>query len=388
MSTVYIRFTARAAGASQRTPVLERLLARASPARRGAAWRDEAFRVIAGSEAIPAVASAALCGADTVEAGSAAVPAVASTALYGPGARPAWVCVATPLHLVAGMKDVMLPEDGVLVLPSSEAAALASDFTHVFGDGGTRLVTGRDGVLLCVFERPLEVETRDPDDMLGSDVFGFQAGGADAPRLRGLMSEVEMWLFDHAVNRARAARGMAAVSSLWLWGGGPVLAALPRVHGWTAGRDPLFSAFGDSPRFPGAESPVAAASAGASETRARSGSVAAAGAEAGAEVGADAGRIAGADAAKATAARTVARAERGHVLSAGVVVCADRPGSTTWPDVERDWLAPAMAALRAGRIECLTLSTGGLRFEVDKRSGWRFWRRPRPWWESFESERG
>ena len=355
MSTVYIRFTARAAGPLQRAPVLERLIARAASAKSGAAWRDEAFLAIADSQAMPAVGSAALCGAGTVAA--------------GPGTS-AWVCVASPLHLVAGMQDVMLQEDGVLELDASEAAALASDFNHVFDDGGTRLLAGRGGVLLCVFDRMLEVETRDPDDMLGSDVFGFQAGGADAPRLRRLMSEMEMWLFDHAVNRARAARGMPAVSSLWLWGGGPVLAALPRVHGWTAGRDPLFSAFGDRLTFPGAEPPGVAAA----EMRAE------------VSAAAEAGRVIGA--AKATAARTVAGTERGAGPSAGVLVCAERPGSTVWAEVERRWLAPALAALRAGRIERLALSTGGLRFDVDKGSSWRFWRRRRPWWESFEFERG
>ena len=304
---VYLRMTARAAGTLQRAPLFERLIARASRSSRGIPWRAEAFRAIAADEPLPAVGSAALAGAGAVAVGAA------------------WVCVASPLHLVAGMKDVMMQDDGLLTLDPGEAAALAVDFNRVFADESVRLVVGRGEVLLCVFDGVLDVATRDPEDMVGRDVFDFQATGRDAARVRRLMSEMEMWLFDHAVNRARAAQGAVAISSLWLWGGGPVLTDLPRVSGWTAGRDPLFSAFGAAAQ-PGATS--------------------------------------------------------------GVVVCESAPGALSWPEEERRWLQPALAALRAGRIESLALSMGDVRFDVQP--GWRlrFWRRATPWWESFESERG
>jgi hypothetical protein len=97
----------------------------------------------------------------------------------------------------------------------------------------------------------------------------------------------------------------------------------PVLPGWTAGRDSLFAAFGDTAEFP---SPAAA----------------------------------------------------------GVLVSEDTPGSDTWSDVERRWLAPAAAALGAGRLRRLELSAGGRRCSVSGGSSWRFWRRPRPWWEYFD----
>jgi hypothetical protein len=307
LSTVYLRFAARSSIIPQRAPVLERLIARASPAAHVMDWRTEAFHAIAATGTpVPPLAAAALHASAGVATGT-------------------WVCVATPVHLVAGMSSVTLPDDGILELNEGEAETLAADFNQVFGDAGVRLAVGRAATLLCVFDQALEVATRDPEDVRGGDVFACQPTGRNAARLRQLMSEMEMWLFEHEVNRARASRALSSITGLWLWGGGTMLALMPTVHGWTAGSDPLFTAFRVEEDFPS---------------------------EAG----------------------------------AGVVVCADQPGSSGWSDLERRWLEPAMAALRLGRLDRIELSAGDRRFSVRKGINWRFWRRPRPWWQSFGME--
>jgi hypothetical protein len=53
-------------------------------------------------------------------------------------------------------------------------------------------------------------------------------------------------------------------------------------------------------------------------------------------------------------------------------------------EVEQRWLAPTVAALKSGRIKRLELSTADRRISVAAGPTLRFWRRPRPWWESFE----
>jgi len=135
------------------------------------------------------------------------------------------------------------------------------------------------------------------------------------------MSEIEMWLFEHAVNRARLAAALPAVSGLWLWGGGPALNSLPQVDGWTAGDDPFFNALAapsDSPRGE----------------------------------------------------------------ASGVVVIAAEPGTPEWSRAGARWLERSAAELRAGRIARLELSAGDRCVSVAARGRWRFWRRSRPWWES------
>ena len=66
------------------------------------------------------------------------------------------------------------------------------------------------------------------------------------------MSEIEMWLFEHALNRAAGHGSRPIVSALWLWGCGDVVRSLPPVEGWAAGDEPFFKAFaaGPMPRMP------------------------------------------------------------------------------------------------------------------------------------------
>lgn len=225
------------------------------------------------------------------------------------------------------MSSVRMPIDGVLDLEQSEANALAVEFNRVFGDAGMRLFGGRAAVLWCVFDDMLQVETHDPETVAGHDPYGFQPTGVDGPRLRRLMSEIEMWLFDHEFNRLRVSKARAPITALWLWAGGPANTAMPTVSGWAAGRDPFFSALGAEQRFP-------------------------------------------------------------REAAAGVVVCAEQPGSEAWVDVERRWLEPAVEQLRSGRLARLDLSAAATRFSVGRGAHLRFWRRPEPWWKSFEANSG
>ncbi len=217
------------------------------------------------------------------------------------------------------MSGLRLAEDGILRLGAEEAGRIAREFNQLFGDG-QQLLAAPTGMLFCVFPTPLSAQTCDPAELAGADVGPFQAAGADARRLRALASEIEMWLFEHPVNRARAQRGLATIDGLWLWGGGAPLARAPGLAGWAAGTDPLFGALG-----------------GCAEFAAGSGS-----------------GVGGLDAS---------------------------PDAGTWPLAERRWLAPALAALGARRLGTIELSAGSRLFRLGAAQRLRFWRRRRPWWE-------
>jgi hypothetical protein len=314
VSIHYYRFTQAGAGSPQRAPLLERLLARADTSTVVMDWRADAFRLIAPQSAsMPGVGAAALCAEQgLVDAAS--------------------VFIATPVHYVAEMSNVRLAADGILSLNRAEADALAADFNRVWHDAGIRLVSGRSQTpqapdLFCVTDCALDAATRDPEDVLDRHIEDYLPAGPDAPRLRRLMSEIEMWLFEHAVNRTRLADAAPAVNGLWLWGGGPALASLPPVEGWTAGADPFVTAFGTRLEFPSAA----------------------------------------------------------HTAS-GVVVIDAEPGTDAWRDAESRWLERSFADLRAGRIARLDLSAGDRCYSVRGHWNWRpwRWRRRRPWWEFFQ----
>lgn len=293
-----------------RPALLERLLCRADERAGAADWRREAFgRIAAPDESYPEVAPAALFAALGVCDGAA-------------------VYLATPVHYEPTMSGVRLAEDGILAQGADEAGRLAREFNQEFGGDRQRLIAAPSGTLFCVFAEPLGAVTWDPSDLAGADVGPFQAAGLDARRLRALASEIEMWLFEHAINRARAERGLATIDGLWLWGGGAPLARAPRVVGWAGGADPLFATLDRRADF--------AAGAGA---------------------------------------------------GSGVVCVAATPGSGDWPEVERRWLAPALAALGvpgapgARRLDAIELSVGARVFRLGAAERLRLWRRRRPWWE-------
>jgi hypothetical protein len=224
VSSQYFRFLSRCAEPS-RSALLERLLARADAFRPVDDWRADAFRLLAPLTAsVPAIASAALC------ADCGAVDA-------------AWVCLATPVHYVAEMTSVRMSQDGILSMTPAAAEALAMHFNQVWNGSGIRLIAGGSARLYCIFEQTLHVTTRDPQDVLNRHIEEYLPAGADAPRLRRLMSEIEMWLFEHEANGSRARSNLPRMSGLWLWGGGTPLASLPNIQGWVAGDDVFFSAF-------------------------------------------------------------------------------------------------------------------------------------------------
>ncbi len=141
---------------------------------------------------------------------------------------------ATPVHYVAEMSNVRLAAEGILSLGAADAETLAVDFNRVWHDAGIRLMTGRAGQLFGVADEALPAVTCDPEDVLDRHIQEYLPRGEGAPRLRRLMSEIEMWLFDHGVNRSRAAHDALPATALWFWGGGAVLHSLPQVVGWTA----------------------------------------------------------------------------------------------------------------------------------------------------------
>jgi hypothetical protein len=313
VSAHYFRFVRRGASSPQRSRLLERLLAGADAATEVMDWRADAFRVIAPMAAMPGVGPAALCA----EQGSREAAAPADMR-----ASSGSVFVATAVHYVADMNTVRLAAEGILSLRQPEAEVLAADFNRIWHDAGVRLIADRHADLLCAVDQTITVTTRDPEDVLDQHIENYLPIGAGAAHLRQLMSEIEMWLFEHAVNRARVAGGAPAVNALWLWGGGPVLTSLPAVAGWTTGDDVFFRAFASRP-----------------------------------------------DAPRGSASR--------------VLVSAAEPGTDPWRDAESRRLESSVADLAKGRIDRLDLSAGKRCLHVSARWRRRFWRRPKPWWEYF-----
>lgn len=166
-------------------------------------------------------------------------------------------------------------------------------------------------------------------------------GGADA-----LLTEVQMMLHGHPVNEAREARGEPAANSLWLWGAGRLPGDLPRAAWATVLAD----------------EPVALGLARACGVRGRP--------------------------LPRTAAQWLAQApdEGRHLmvldaLRSPAALEDDAAFGAALQALERDWFAPLLEALRAGRIGMASVHVpdggGAAAFETIRGDLRRFWRRPR-----------
>jgi hypothetical protein len=138
--------------------------------------------------------------------------------------------LATPVHWVAGLDTVRLHPEGLVSLTAQEQQQLAADFALVFaGSGWQLLATGRRELLIC--GAALEAMTDDPANWLGRSPRDGMPRGPGAAVLRNFGAEIEMWLHDHPLNRARTATGQLPVNALWLWGGGQMA---PVPDRWSA----------------------------------------------------------------------------------------------------------------------------------------------------------
>jgi hypothetical protein len=317
---------------------LEQWLARGEHSRIEAGWQQWLLEVFG---------AARHAGHSWAQVAAAAVPAASAA---DTGRHPAGAWLATPVHLVAGLDTVRVHPAGLLTLTREEQFELARDFATVFQGAGWTLHATLQRELLLQSDRSLQARSSDPARWLGSDPAQGMVAGADAGALRRLGAELEMWLHEHPVNRARLARALLPVSALWLWGG-------------TA----------PAPALAPARSPAAAGARATALT----------------VYGADlflAGLCAAAGARSQQLVLPWPAAHQAAGAPGDVIVhgqLGPAPDTASLQALEQQLIAPLVAQLRRGDWESLTLLVGD-RAVLLRRHGWRVWQsliRSRPWWE-------
>jgi hypothetical protein len=298
-------------------PALCELLRLADPSDVDADWRTGMLRDLAPAHrAIP----------------EAVIAAAALDLPVGAG-----VCLAAPVHAVAGLHRVHLHHAGILQLPGEEQSQLAAQFASQFGSEVRLHPAGSQWLLEGA--GAAGAWDSDPEEWVGAPLERQPAACADQRLMRRLGAEIEMWLADLPMNEGRRRRGQLPVNLLWMWGGGttrarnelPALPALP-VHGatsdaWLAGFAVLTG---------GVVLPIPA------NWRAF-------------------------DAARSLVVLQPAQ---------------DAAQLTAW---DEDWFAPALADLRAGRIQSLDLRLGRRLHHVRRGRFRRLLRRSKPWWQQVQT---
>jgi hypothetical protein len=239
----------------------------------------------------------------------------------GDAAGVAWLR-ADPAHVRPDINGARLLGLGErLGLDREDVDALLPALRPLFGDTGFALDAPTPARWYLRLPREAKLPAFSaPDAALGEDLFEHLPDGPEARRWRALQNEVQIVLHNHLWNARRAERGRVPVNALWLWGGGVlperVACALDRVHG----DDDVLRALA---------------------------------------------HVAGVSAAPAGAAFAPAGGRALHDLRRQRDLAA----------LQRDWLRPALDALRAGSLEVLELdSADGVRLRMTRGQRWRFWR--------------
>lgn len=245
----------------------------------------------------------------------------------GDAAYSAWVR-ADPVFVQPDMNGARLMAYGeALSLTAEDAEALLQPLRPLFGDTGFPIdaATPSHWYLRLPLGAKLPVFTS-PDEALGADFFDHLPTGDDGRRWRALLSEAQVVLHNHPRNAERIARGLPAVNSLWFWGAGSLPDHVRCEFSEVSSGDEAVQAFAS---LAGVATPVFPSC-----------------------------WPAGGD------------HDGGHRAF-------DLRHARDLAGLHADWLAPVMADLQAGRLGAATLDfADGVRYTLDARQRWRFWRRP------------
>ena len=145
------------------------------------------------------------------------------------GNNKAWAWV-TPCHWAMGHLHATLSDPAALQLQESESRALLAIMQPYFETDGITLHYADPlgpGRWLAEGEQFRHLPTASLDRVLARNVDAWLPNTRDAGPLRRLQNEMQMLLYTHPLNDARAARRQLPVNSIWISGTG----ALPAKFG-------------------------------------------------------------------------------------------------------------------------------------------------------------
>ncbi len=132
----------------------------------------------------------------------------------------AWIAAADPVHLEARLDHLRLYAFCVDDVPRSDLRKLFASMQEFVG-GDERFAFARLGPLVYLrSSEPIATSAVSPAVVDGREPDEYMPTGETARAHDLLLSELQMALHDHEVNRHRAASGDRTVNSIWLWGGG------------------------------------------------------------------------------------------------------------------------------------------------------------------------
>lgn len=253
--------------------------------------------------------------------------------------------IADPVHVRVDRDRALLADVGVMNLAQHEADALVDSLNRHFAADGMTFFAPQPGRWYVRLAEASGASFTPLMDAVGENINEHLPGGANGLTWSRWLNEMQMLLYTHPVNDQREAQGEVSVNSVWLWGEDSGEAQPIAPAAWLFSDDATWQALArqagqEADGVPFAFDALAEAPQGE--------------------------------------AATLVHLER-------LLAPAQYRDAWGWRDaitqLEADWFAPLLAALKSGRISQLTLTThgpAGFSANVTRSDLWKFWRRARP----------
>lgn len=270
-------------------------------------------------------------------------PPIASAAMKAHGLAPdhgVWFMLQ-PVHIHIARDHLVLTDQRQLTLPESEARTLFEHARPLFDEVGKTLLYGDAKTWFMRADDWATLQTSTPDAACGHNIDIWMPKGPDERNWRKLQNEVQMHWHIHPLNEERESRGDKTVNSLWCWG-----AADAAGQGGASRYDACFNLPGWMQAF---------------------------------------GHVSDDKNQAADAAGVIAAAPNHGLLALDALIAAGLGGDwSEWLDrvqqLESLWFAPLLAALKARKIDQLSLTlTHNSRLATFHATSWslhQFWVKP------------
>ena len=129
-----------------------------------------------------------------------------------------WFLV-NPVDIHIARDHLVLTDRRQLPLSEQQSLALFDSAKPYFEEVGKPLVYGNAHTWFVRADEWSDLQTSTPDAACGHNIDIWMPKGAPALAWRKLQNEVHMLWHSHPVNQEREAHGLKPVNSLWLWGG-------------------------------------------------------------------------------------------------------------------------------------------------------------------------
>lgn len=126
----------------------------------------------------------------------------------------------TPVHWHLGTEQISLVDPAGLLLDDAASRGLFDAVSGLFTSEGYAVAYGSATRWYVAHESLAQLPCASLDRVIGRNVDRWLGSDPAARRIRRLQSEVQMQLYTHPINEARAQRGLLPVNSFWLSGCG------------------------------------------------------------------------------------------------------------------------------------------------------------------------